>query len=511
MAPEGTHAARRSSSPPESKVPAVDGRADPETDVLSAPAVAQRTVRGAGVRLVAYGLSAALSVVGAAVLLRYLGVSDYGRYATVFALVTIVGGVTEAATANLGVRELAVLPRREHEGLLAELQGVRLALTLAGVGLALAFVVLAGYPAVMVEGAALAGAGLLLTVFAVTLWVPLQASLQLARVAALELLRQALTVVVLVAGVAAGAGLALLLGAQIPVALALVVAGLLAARAPLRALRPAVHPARWRRLLAETVPYAAATAIGLVYTSSVVLVMSLAAGAVQTGLYGAASRVFLVLAGTAGVLVGSAFPVLARAGRDDHERLRVGVQRLFDAIAAAGAGLALVTVAGAPVAVDVVAGAGYGGAVEPLRLLGPALLASYMIALGAFALLSLRRQAVLIGVNAAGLAVCVALALWWTPGHGAVGGAWATLVGESLIALLSLAALARAGVALSLRIVPRVFAACAVAAVPLLVPGLAALPAALLVAALYAGAALALGLVPAEARSALVRSGSPRP
>ena len=123
----------------------VYGRADPETDVLAAPAVAERTVRGrrrppARLR----GQSAALSVVSAAVLLRYLGVADYGRYASVFALVLIVGGVTEAGTANVGIRELAVLARREHEGLLAELQGVRLALTLAGVLLALVFVVARG-------------------------------------------------------------------------------------------------------------------------------------------------------------------------------------------------------------------------------------------------------------------------------------------------------------------------------------------------------------------------------
>ena len=492
-------------------VPRVYGRTDPETDVLAAPAVAERTVRGVGIRLVAYVASAALSVVGAAVLLRYLGVSDYGRYASVFALVTIVGGVTEAGTANVGVRELAVLPRREHEALLAELQGVRLALTAAGVLLALVFVVVAGYPAVMVEGAALAGLGLLLTVFAVTLWVPLQASLELARVAGLELLRQLLTVLALLAAVAAGAGLAVLLGVQIPVALVLVGVSLVVARAPVRALWPAIHPRRWRRLLGETVPYAAATAIGLVYSSSVVLVMSLVASEAETGLYGAASRIFVVLAGTAGLLVGSAFPVLARAGHDDRERLQVGVQRLFDACATLGVGLAVVTAAGAPVAIDVVAGPDFDGAVEVLQLLAPALVASYGIALGAFALLSLRRQRVLIAVNSAGLVVCVALALVLTPEHGAVGGAVATLVGETLIAALSFVALRRAGVGVSLRTVPRVALAGVVGALPLLVPGLPALPAAILAAVLFGGAALALGLVPPEARSALGRRRPARP
>ena len=182
------------------------------------------------------------------------------------------------------------------------------------------------------------------------------------------------------------------------------------------------------------------------------------------------------------------------------------MQRLFDAFATLGAGLALVTVAGAPVAIDVVAGRGLRRARSSrCGCSASALLASYAIALGAFALLSLRRQRVLIVVNSAGLLVCVGLALWLTPEHGASGGAVATLVGETLIAVLSFAALRRAGIGVSLRVLPRVALATAAGALPLLVPGLAALPQAVLAAVLFGAAAFALGLVPPEARSALAR------
>jgi O-antigen/teichoic acid export membrane protein len=476
------------------------GTADTQTDVLSGPGVAARTARGAGLRLASYAAGTALSVASAAVLLRYLGVTDYGRYAAVFALVTIVGGVTEASTANVGVRELSVRPRREHDDVLAALQGMRLTLTAGGVAAAMAFALAAGWDEEMVAGTAVAGAGLLLTVFAITLWVPLQAELRLGRVALLELLRQALTVAALLAAVAAGAGLVVLLGAQIPVALALAVAGLAAAGAPLRALRPAAGPGAWRDLLRETIPYTTATAIGLVYSSSVVLVMSIVASEHETGLYGAASRIFVVLAGTASVLVGSAFPVLARAGADDRERLRLAFGRLFDAFAVAGAGLALVAAAGAPVAIDVIAGAEFADAAATLQVLAAALLGSFFLALGAFTLLSLGRQRLLIVANGSGLALCAALALWLTPGHGAGGGAVATVAGETLIAVVTLAALARAGVTASPRALPRVLAATGLAALPAFALGLPALPATVLAAVVFAGAALVLGLVPAEVR-----------
>ena len=462
------------------------------TDPLESPDVAARTARGASLRLVAYALGTVLSVASAAVLLRYLGVADYGRYVAVFALVTIVAGVTEAGTANVGVRELATRHRDEHDRLLADLQGVRLALTTAGALAAFAFAAVAGYD---LTGAALAGAGLILTVFALTLWIPLQARLELARVAAFELARQALTVLVLLALVAAGAGVAVLLGAQVPVGIALAAAGVIVTR---HRLRPRFDPKAWRVLLADTLPYAAATAIGLIYSSSVVLVMSLTVSDAETGLYGAAARIFTVLGGAAGILVGSAFPLLARAGRDDRERLATGVRRLFDVFLTASVGLALVTAAGAPVAIDIVACSDFERAEPVLRILALAVVASFLLALAAFALLALNKQRWLILVNAAGLATAIALAIPLTQDHGAEGGAIATVAGESLIALLSFAALAKAGITPGATALPRIALAGAAAAVPAFSLGLPALPAAAAAALVYAGAAVALGLVPAE-------------
>ena len=59
----------------------------PGSDALSADDVGVRVVRGGVHRSLGFLLTNLLSVVGAVVLLRYLGVEDFGRYGTVMALV----------------------------------------------------------------------------------------------------------------------------------------------------------------------------------------------------------------------------------------------------------------------------------------------------------------------------------------------------------------------------------------------------------------------------------------
>src|SRR5918999_2460696 len=103
-----------------------------EPDVLSGPDVADRVVRGGAVRAAGFGLVNLLGVLGSVVLLRHLGVADFGRYGTVTALVAIAAGLADAGLNMTGSRELALLPRGpERRRLLGALLGVRLLLLLA--------------------------------------------------------------------------------------------------------------------------------------------------------------------------------------------------------------------------------------------------------------------------------------------------------------------------------------------------------------------------------------------
>jgi O-antigen/teichoic acid export membrane protein len=473
-------------------------------DILDLPEAGPTVIRGGVLRVLGYAAGVVISVASAVVLLRYLSVADFGRYTQAIALVTIVAGLTDAGMTSIGVREYSVREGAARDTLMRNLLGIRLVLTAAGLALALGFALAAGYTAAMLAGVALAGVALVLQVAQGTIGVPLQSGLRLGWVTALDLLRQCGTVLALLAGAVAGAGLAVLLAAPLPAALALLVltGWLVRGRVP---LAPAFDRATWRWLLALTLPFAAATAVGVIYAYVTVVLMSLVATEQETGIFGAAFRVFVVIATIPGLLVMTAFPVLARAARDDRRRLGYAVQRLFEVCMILGIAVALVTVVAAPTIIEVLAGPKYDGSVAVLRIQGIVLLPSFLVALGGFALLSLRRHRALLLANAAALATASALTLALAPDHGALGAAYANLGGESVLVAGYFLALRRGedGTRISFELMPRLtLAAAAGVAVAFVVP-LHPLLAAALAGAVYVGSLVLLRAVPVEVFEAL--------
>jgi O-antigen/teichoic acid export membrane protein len=225
----------------------------------------------------------------------------------------------------------------------------------------------------------------------------------------------------------------------------------------------------------------------------------------ETGYFGAAFRVFSVLSAIPGLLVTSAFPILARAARDDRERLRYALQRLWDTGLLLGAGAAALTVVGAPVAIKVVAGPDYEPSVSVLQIQAGALFASFFIAIWGYALLSLAAYRSLLVANALALVLAGGLALALAPEYGADGAAVATLVGEVGLAFaLGLQLMwSRKDLRVDLEILPRVFIAAALALAVLLIPGLPDALDLVLAASVYLVAAVLLRAVPDEVWAAL--------
>lgn len=461
---------------------------DREGDVLDSAHAGRLVIRGGALRLIGYGAGIVATIASTAILLRYLDVADAGRYTTVVSLMAIVGGLVDAGMTNIGIREWVSRPEDERATVLRDLLGVRLAITLVGVALAVAFAVVAGYTPEMVAGTALAGGGLVLLILANTLQVPLQAELRLGTVAAVDVLRNVLTALLVAALAVAGAGLVALLAIPLPVGIPLlvIVALIVRRRAP---LLPSVSVRRWRALLEDALPYALAITVSFIYVYLAVIVLGFVSSEHEVGIYSAAFRVFIVLVGLAGLVQQSAFPVLARSARDDRDRLHYATQRLLDGSLVLGGLVGLATAVGAPVAIDVIAGRQYGESVPVLRIQGAALTMTFLAVLGGFVLLSLHRYRAVLVVNALGLVTSVTFVVVLGSRHGATGAAWANLAGETLIAGAALWAVMRGGDGVrlgfgtALRVVPAL-AAGVVAA--WLVPGGA-------VAETVAGVAVATG------------------
>jgi O-antigen/teichoic acid export membrane protein len=252
-----------------------------------------------------------------------------------------------------------------------------------------------------------------------------------------------------------------------------------------------------------------AMAVGTVYVYTAQVLTSIVASEYQNGLFAVSFRVFIVLVFIPGLLVGAAFPLLARAARDDRERLAYAVERLFEVSIILGAGAALGLVLGARAIIDVVGGSSYASAAPALRIQGLALAVSFTLATWGFALLSLREHRGLIVTNALALAASCGLTLWLASTDGARGAATATLAGELTLAVGYLLFLVRRAPELRPKVglVGKVAVAVTPAALVGWLSGLPSAFAALAALALYCVALLALRAVPEEIWLLLRRRG----
>jgi O-antigen/teichoic acid export membrane protein len=477
---------------------------DDPAAVLDLSTAGGKVIRGSMLRTAGYVAGVLLSVGSAAVMIRHLGVVDWGRYVTVVSLMTIVSGIGEAGTTSIGVREYATRTGSERETLLRSLLGLRFAMTAIGIVVAVVFTLVADYPGTVVAGAGLAGVGLLLTVAQQTYAVPLTATLRLGVVAALDLLRQAATVVAAVLLVLVGARLLAFLAIPIPVGVIVGAATVWLVRRQMP-LRPAFDAAVWRRVLGWTLAYSAAAAVATVYVSITVVLTSLLASETETGYYGASFRVFSVLAAIPLLLVGSAFPVVARAASNDRDRLSYALQRLFEIAVIFGTWMTIATVLGAEFVIHVVAGSGFDPAVPVLQIQGVALIGTFLSVTWGTALLALHRHMVLLVTNVVGLATSIGLTFALVPTLGAKGAAIATLVGEfALTGLYMAVLLVRDRLAVSVSVVPVVLAAAGGAFALALVPGLSGIALVAAASVVYFLILFAFRALPVELLEALV-------
>src|ERR671936_1488500 len=291
-----------------------------EVDLLRSADVGPRVVRGGALRGIGYMAGLLLVAGGSVLLLRHLGVVDFGRYVTVMALIGIVSGVSDAGLTTIGARELSVAEGEQRKELLQHLITLRLVLTPLGGVAATLFALIAGYDHTMVYGTIFAGIGLVLVSTQATLMLPLAVELKYARLTAAEMIKQVVTVAGIAGLVIAGASLLPFFTLQILVGLVVV------ASTPLIVgrrwwHRPRADRGRLRLLVREALPMATALALNVIYYRTLVIIASLIATAVETGYVATSFRIFEILLGVPTIVMGVALPVLSAAGHEGRERL----------------------------------------------------------------------------------------------------------------------------------------------------------------------------------------------
>ena len=501
MAGEGVD---KSGPDPTELVPnALDMRAAGAFEPLRGADVGLRVIRGAAVRGTGYAIGMLLAASASVFLLRHLGVADFGRYATVASLIAIVGGLTDAGLSAVGGRDLALRPPgEERRQLLANLLGLRLVLTLLGVLVAIAFTIAAGYDRTLVLGTVLAGIGLILISCQTTMTLPLSVELKIGRLTAAEIIRQAAMLLAIALLVAVGAGLSPFFAVSIAVGVAtLVITPPLVGGAFV--WRPAFDAGEWRTLIRETLPLAAAVVVGVLYFRVLIVLMSLLATEVETGLFATSFRVSEILYGIATLAVTIALPVLAVAA-EEPARLRYMLQRMIEVSMIASCYLVLVVVIIAEPVLVLLGGGQYRDAAPVLRIQVFALIPVFLGQVCVVGLISIRRPSIQAVAN--GLAVPILLVLGFVliPLYGAAGAAIAALAAEFgyVSALVVLLVRHDASLRPSFRFLWKVAIASGLAAAATLVPGLPALATAVIATFAYVAGLWITRAIPTEVRDA---------
>jgi O-antigen/teichoic acid export membrane protein len=405
------------------------------------PGAGPAALRGGMVKTGGYVAGLLLGLISGPLIIRHLGIVEFGRYMTVVSIIGLVGGLTEGGLNAIGQREWGRTSGDERWTAMRDLLGMRLVLSGVGAAVAVAFTIIAGYGSPIVWGTVGAGIALLLHAPQLFLSVSLQGDLRFGWVTLTDLLRQALTVITLVVLVILGAGLVPILWASIPAGILglILAAALVHGRMP---LRPAFHWARWRPVLRDAAPYAIAIAVGVAYFRAAMLIVSLVSSDDQTGYFATSFRIVELLLGIPTVVLGAAFPILVHASANDEERFAAALGRILELALVVGVLFSLVTALAAPVLIHVLAGSGFDPSVPVLRVQAIALAANFVGVAAGYGLLSAGRNRDILLANAVGLSCAVALNLGLASASGAQGAAYATAAAEWILTATMLAALA---------------------------------------------------------------------
>lgn len=488
----------------------MSGATSPDTseqrpaDILDTREAGPATIRGGALRAFAHGVGVVLAFISAPLLVRHLGIEDFGRYVVIGSIVAIAGGVVDAGLLTIAQREYVARRGEDRDRTMSYLVGLRLLLMSIAVVGSFLFALVAGYDSTIVAGTLIAGASLFIAAGQHVFSTPLTANLRFTATTVIDVSVQVLTVVLIVALIVADAGLLAFVAVGIPVSLLSLTITTRLVRGEIP-LKPRFNRRAWWELVKDTLPFAAAAAITAVYYRLALIVLSLIETNLETGYFATAVRISDVAGALPGLVLSAAFPVFTRAATsDDDVRFGYSVGRVLEVALLIGLGLVVLFEIGAPLAVEVVAGDKGEPAVPVLRALAPGIVFSWLAVASAFALLGMRRYTSVLVANAMALVVSLVGVLALAPSLGGRGAAWSAVVAELVLAAMMTFQLVRAKrvVKLPWRALPAALALAGLASLAVLLP--VPVIAQLVVAGVvYAGGLLLFKRVPEEVLEAL--------
>jgi O-antigen/teichoic acid export membrane protein len=418
---------------------AVDERGIPTVPEASSPTPPEprfaALATNAGAMIGARYAVAALGWLGTIIMVRRLSVAEFGRFTFVFSLIGMVAVFTELGLGRMAIKGL-VDDGRDKAAFAGTLVALRTCLGLVVYGLAVAFVVVAGYPPEVVRATLVAGVVLLLATPSHAIEVVFQVHLRMGTVALSRVVGQ-LAQLGLIAAIAVGGGGSVVLFAVPPVAgEVLILAWRVVTVRKLQTIRLNVDWAEWWVLLREAAPLAAgAIMVSFSYRLDSVMLSKLDTFD-AVGVYGVAYKFVDIVHYLPSALMPPLLAVLVRAWPDDPRTFAHNFRRAFTALALLGTLVAVqFTVFARPV-ISLLYGSQYAEGAQAARIVVGAECVAAFSVLALTVLVAMGRNRLYPVAAVVGLVVNIALNLWLIPTRSYEGAAAATLVTNILVVVV---------------------------------------------------------------------------
>lgn len=397
----------------------------------------------AGVQILGRLGTAVLAILSVKLVTGFLSQGEYGDYTVIFEYLAFFGIAADMGLFTIGVRELS-RPGADKERVLGNIVGMRMALSVVALGIAvgLAFL-LPSYGESVERGIAIAAGSMLAAFLAGSSATLLQVEMRMGWQALGQVLAKAVAVAVLFWATRTGQPFLFLVAAGLAgnLAHAALIVGVVSRRVRLRLLCDLPF---WKRILKTALPYGVALILGTIYFRLDSVMLYHLAGREETAVYGIAARFLEILNVAPLFFLNSAIPALTAllaAGKEKAADFRRLAQTLFDSLGIAGASLAAGTIAVAPAAILLIAQPSYLPGALPLRILMGALFLFFLNSLFAYLLVLAEKPFRLLAINSACVALNFALNLFAIPRWGAVGAAATSVVSELFVLVAAAASI----------------------------------------------------------------------
>jgi len=280
------------------------------------------------IQLISKAITAATSVLVIAYLTRYLGVSGYGDYATIFAYLGVFGVFVDLGIFVTSVREIAKDPAQERT-IIGNVLGLRLVVGITVFTIACLTAFLIPYSPLVRLGIAL---GAVSQLFLVLNQAPIslfQARLIMHRAAISDVVGRLALLALVWWFISLHLGFLPIIGAVAISSFVTFLASMVLALS-VNAIWPRFERKIWRQIFWSALPMGVVIILGTVYFRIDTVILSLMKGSFDVGVYGAPYKVLEVLLAIPSIFMSSVLPVMTRALGESRAHALGIFHRAFD-------------------------------------------------------------------------------------------------------------------------------------------------------------------------------------